>query len=49
VNGAGIDLFELRRTYVSRRDTPGEFAKKVAGGYDLLQHAQRLGRWLRAH
>lgn len=49
VNGSGVDLFALRRTYVSRRDTPSEFAKKVAGGYDLLQRAQRLGRWLRAH
>ena len=48
VNGPGIDLFALRRTYVSRRDTPGEFAKKAAGGYDLLQHAQHLWRRLRA-
>lgn len=41
------DLFALRRTYVSRRDTAGEFAKKVAGAYDLLQHGSRLWGRLR--
>jgi len=39
LNGWGSDLWALRRTYVSRRDTLGEFAKKVAGGYDLMQRA----------
>src|SRR5262245_46688267 len=38
-NGPHADLFALRRTYVSRRDTPAEFAKKVAGAYDLMQRA----------
>lgn len=37
VNGPDADRWALRRTYVSRRDTLGEFAKKVAGGYDLIQ------------
>ena len=37
VNGPEADRWALRRTYVSRRDTLGEFAKKVAGGYDLIQ------------
>ena len=39
VNGSRADLFALRRTYVSRRDTVSEFVKKVAGAYDLLQQA----------
>jgi peptidoglycan/xylan/chitin deacetylase (PgdA/CDA1 family) len=50
VNGQGADLLALRRTYISRRDTTAEFAKKVAGAYDLLQqaalgwHRLRVGR-----
>jgi peptidoglycan/xylan/chitin deacetylase (PgdA/CDA1 family) len=37
LNGPESDRWALRRTYVSRRDTLGEFAKKIAGGYDLMQ------------
>jgi peptidoglycan/xylan/chitin deacetylase (PgdA/CDA1 family) len=48
VNGRRTDLFALRRTYVSRQDTLGEFAKKVAGAYDLLQQGLRLWKGLRA-
>ena len=47
LNDWRTDPFELRRTYVSRQDTPGEFAKRVAGGYDLLQQAIRLRRRIR--
>jgi hypothetical protein len=43
-NEAGADVFALRRTYVSRQDTPREFAKKLAGAYDLLQQGLRLWR-----
>ena len=44
LNDRRTDLFELRRTYISRRDTPPEFAKKMAGAYDLLQRsADRRG------
>jgi len=49
VNDPRTDLFALRRTYVSRRDTSREFAKKVAGAYDLLQQGQRILRRLRPH
>ncbi len=45
LNDWDADLYALRRTYVSRRDTLGEFAKKVAGGYDLIQQAAL--RWHR--
>jgi peptidoglycan/xylan/chitin deacetylase (PgdA/CDA1 family) len=41
-NDSNTDPFALRRTYISRRDTPEEFAKKAAGGYDLLQQGLRL-------
>jgi peptidoglycan/xylan/chitin deacetylase (PgdA/CDA1 family) len=47
LNGRHPDLFALRRTYVSRRDTIEEFAKRTAGAYDLLQRgltAWRRGR-----
>jgi peptidoglycan/xylan/chitin deacetylase (PgdA/CDA1 family) len=47
VNDLTADLFTLRRTYVSRRDTGGEFAKKLAGAYDLLQQGVRLWKRLR--
>jgi peptidoglycan/xylan/chitin deacetylase (PgdA/CDA1 family) len=46
-NDRKADLFALRRTYIGRRDTPREFAKKMAGGYDLLQKGIRLWRRLR--
>ena len=42
-----IDLFGLRRTYISRHDSPPEFAKKMAGAYDLLQQALVVWRRLR--
>ena len=47
VNDMRTDLFALRRTYVSRRDTMSEFAKKVQGGYDLFQRAMRLRERMR--
>ena len=47
LNGRRTDLFELRRTYISRRDSPAEFAKKMAGAYDLLQQALIVWRRLR--
>ena len=47
LNDWTTDLFALRRTYVSRRDTAREFAKKVAGAYDVLQQALHLWRRLR--
>lgn len=47
VNHRRTDLFGLRRTYVGRHDTPGEFAKKVAGAYDVLQQALTTWRRLR--
>jgi peptidoglycan/xylan/chitin deacetylase (PgdA/CDA1 family) len=46
-NDSKTDPFALRRTYISRRDTPEEFAKKVAGAYDLLQQGMRLWKRLR--
>ena len=39
LNSRRTDLFGLRRTYISRRDSLPEFAKKMAGAYDLLQQA----------
>ena len=39
LNDRRIDLFGLRRTYVSHHDIAPEFAKKMAGAYDLLQQA----------
>jgi peptidoglycan/xylan/chitin deacetylase (PgdA/CDA1 family) len=42
VNDRATDRYALRRTYVSRRDTTREFARKLAGGYDLLQQGARL-------
>lgn len=47
VNDGKTDLFTLRRTYVSRHDTISEFAKKLAGAYDLLQRGAYLWRRLR--
>jgi peptidoglycan/xylan/chitin deacetylase (PgdA/CDA1 family) len=47
-NDGKTDRFALRRTYISRRDTPEEFAKKVAGAYDLPQQALLAWRRLRA-
>ncbi len=46
VNGRRADLFALRRTYVSRQDTPGDFARRVAGAYDPLQRGLQLLRRL---
>jgi len=48
LNDRRTDLFELRRTYISRRDSPSEFAKKMAGAYDLLQRTLIAWRRLRA-
>lgn len=45
LNDRGTDRFLLRRTYISRRDSAPEFAKKMKGAYDLLQEA--LVRWSR--
>jgi peptidoglycan/xylan/chitin deacetylase (PgdA/CDA1 family) len=45
VNDRRTDLFELRRTYISRHDSAKEFAKKMAGAYDILQRA--LVTWSR--
>jgi peptidoglycan/xylan/chitin deacetylase (PgdA/CDA1 family) len=42
VNDAKTNHYALRRTYVSRRDTTHDFARKLAGGYDLLQQGARL-------
>ncbi len=47
VNDWNTDLLALKRTYISRRDTIEEFAKKMAGGYDLLQGGEYLWRRLR--
>jgi peptidoglycan/xylan/chitin deacetylase (PgdA/CDA1 family) len=47
LNSRRTDLFGLRRTYISRRDSPPEFAKKMAGAYDLLQQALVAWRRLR--
>jgi peptidoglycan/xylan/chitin deacetylase (PgdA/CDA1 family) len=46
-NSRRTDAFALRRTYVGRHDTATEFARKVAGAYDLLQAALHLWRRLR--
>jgi len=48
LNDGRTDLFRLRRTYVSRRDSISEFGKKMDGAYDLLQRAQMVWRRLRA-
>jgi len=48
LNDWRTDPFALRRTYISRRDTPGEFAKKVAGAYDLPQQALQAWKHLRS-
>ena len=48
VNGPRTDLFALRRTYVSRRDTPREFARKLDGAYDLLQQGAGWARSVKA-
>lgn len=37
INTWNTNLWTLRRTYISRRDTLHEFAKKMSGAYDLLQ------------
>ncbi|MBI3248590.1 MAG: polysaccharide deacetylase family protein [Deltaproteobacteria bacterium] len=47
VNDASTDLFTLKRTYMSRRDTLEEFAKKMTGAYDLLQLVEYLWRQVR--
>lgn len=47
VNDANTDLFMLKRTYMSRRDTVEGFAKKMTGAYDLLQLGGYLWRRLR--
>lgn len=46
-NGRRTDPFALRRTYVGRHDVETEFAKKVAGAYDLLQWGLHAWRRLR--
>ena len=45
-NGPRPDLYALRRTYVSRQDTPEEFVKRAAGAYDLIQRS--MAAWHRA-
>ncbi len=47
VNDLKTDVFTLKRTYMSRRDTVEEFAKKLAGAYDLLQLGGYLWHRLR--
>lgn len=37
VNGWNSDLFALRRTYISRRDSIKEFSGKISGLYDFMQ------------
>jgi peptidoglycan/xylan/chitin deacetylase (PgdA/CDA1 family) len=44
VNDARSDPYALRRTYVGRRDTVEEFARKVAGAHDVLQQVLHLWR-----
>jgi len=46
-NVGRTDPFALRRTYVGRNDVGTEFARKVAGAYDLLQSGLYLWRRLR--
>jgi peptidoglycan/xylan/chitin deacetylase (PgdA/CDA1 family) len=48
LNEPRTDLFGLRRTYISRRDSAQEFAKKMEGAYDLLQQALVTWRRLRS-
>jgi peptidoglycan/xylan/chitin deacetylase (PgdA/CDA1 family) len=47
VNDWRTDLFLLKRTYISRRDTVDEFAKKMNGAYDFLQLGGYAWRRLR--
>ena len=47
LNDRRTDPFRLRRTYISRHDSPAEFAKKMAGAYDVLQQALVVWRRLR--
>jgi peptidoglycan/xylan/chitin deacetylase (PgdA/CDA1 family) len=47
LNDRRTDPFALRRTYIGRHDSPAEFAKKMAGAYDLLQQALAIWRRLR--
>ncbi len=47
LNDRRTDLFRLRRTYIGRHDSPEEFAKKMAGAYDLLQQAAVIWRRVR--
>jgi peptidoglycan/xylan/chitin deacetylase (PgdA/CDA1 family) len=44
VNDGRTDVYALRRTYIGRRDTVQEFARKLAGAYDALQQGLRLWR-----
>jgi peptidoglycan/xylan/chitin deacetylase (PgdA/CDA1 family) len=46
-NSSRTDPFALRRTYVGRHDVSAEFARKVAGAYDLLQRGLHLWRRVR--
>jgi len=48
VNDRRTDVFELKRTYISRRDSIDEFGKKMAGAYDLLQRGAMLWNRLRS-
>jgi peptidoglycan/xylan/chitin deacetylase (PgdA/CDA1 family) len=48
MNDAGTDVFALRRTYIGRRDTLPEFARKLAGAYDALQQGLRVWKAVRA-
>lgn len=48
VNDRRTDVFALRRTYISRRDSIDEFGKKMAGAYDLLQRGAILWNRLRS-
>jgi peptidoglycan/xylan/chitin deacetylase (PgdA/CDA1 family) len=47
LNDRRTDVFALRRTYIGRHDSPVEFAKKMAGAYDLLQQALTIWRRVR--
>jgi peptidoglycan/xylan/chitin deacetylase (PgdA/CDA1 family) len=47
VTDLSTDLYTLKRTYVSPQDTGREFAKKLAGAYDLLQQAAHVWRRFR--
>jgi peptidoglycan/xylan/chitin deacetylase (PgdA/CDA1 family) len=41
---AGSDLLALPRTFVARDDTVEDFARKLAGAYDVLHHGVQLLR-----